>query len=60
MKKLVFLLLYFIHDVYSHGRMELPAARNCAWRFGFNTPHNYNDLELNCGGIGQQHLMFGK
>ncbi|XP_037799438.1 uncharacterized protein LOC119594474 isoform X2 [Penaeus monodon] len=30
--------------------MSSPAARNSAWRFGFDTPTNYNDSELFCGG----------
>ena len=41
----------------AHGRMENPPARNAAWRHGFNTPVNYNDVELNCGGIGIQHYL---
>jgi len=24
------------------------------WRHGFGTPPNYNDLELNCGGLFHQ------
>ncbi len=33
-----------------HGRLEVPASRNTAWRFGYNTPSNYDDAALNCGG----------
>ena len=47
----------FVSIVWTHGRMNEPAARNTAWRFGFNTPPNYNDNELNCGGAGQQHSV---
>ena len=47
------------YETLAHGRMEMPAARNCAWRYGFGTPVNYNDLELNCGGLGVQHFTFG-
>lgn len=43
----------------AHGRLEEPAARNCAWRFGYKTPPNYNDNELNCGGVGQQWTTNG-
>ncbi|CAF0794782.1 unnamed protein product [Brachionus calyciflorus] len=52
-------VLSIISVCYSHGRLEIPAARNAAWRFGFNTPENYNDNELNCGGAGMQHSING-
>jgi hypothetical protein len=52
-------LAYLIHLSSAHGRMENPPARNAAWRHGFNTPVNYNDIELNCGGAGQQHYQSG-
>lgn len=55
--KLVIFFNLFLRPVYSHGRMNEPAARNCAWRFGYNVPPNYNDNELNCGGAGQQHSI---
>ena len=51
--------LSFITVCYSHGRLEIPAARNAAWRFGYDTPENYNDNELNCGGAGRQHATNG-
>ena len=57
--RLALLLYLFIEYVLSHGRMNEPAARNTAWRYGFNTPPNYNDNELNCGGAGQQHTVNG-
>ena len=47
-----FFLLFKITQ--QHGRLEDPPARNCAWRFGFNTPHNYDDNALNCGGFFEQ------
>ena len=50
---IVFLTL-LMHKASAHGRMEDPPARNCAWRHGFKTPANYNDLELNCGGLFHQ------
>ena len=34
-----------------HGFMMEPPARNCMWRYGFNSPTNYNDNELFCGGF---------
>lgn len=38
-------------EALGHGRILEPAGRSSAWRFGFNTPKNYNDNELFCGGF---------
>ncbi len=38
------------HRVAGHGMMLDPPARASMWRFGFNTPINYDDNGLNCGG----------
>ena len=43
-----------IKDFYNltgHGRLWDPPSRSTAWRQGFNTPINYNDNELFCGGF---------
>lgn len=40
--------------VEGHGRLVEPPSRASAWRFGFDTPHNYNDHELYCGGFSRQ------
>lgn len=40
--------------VNGHGRLVEPPSRASAWRFGFDTPHNYNDHELYCGGYSRQ------
>jgi len=45
------LTLSFLALVSGHGRLILPAARNCMWRFGFKNPKNYNDNALYCGGF---------
>lgn len=58
-KSILFLAL-LMHKASGHGRMEDPAARNCAWRYGFKTPANYNDVELNCGGTFHQAQLGGK
>ena len=34
-----------------HGFMIEPPARNSMWRHGFNSPPDYNDNELFCGGL---------
>lgn len=39
---------------HGHGRLIEPPSRATAWRFGFNTPANYNDHELYCGGFTRQ------
>merc|ERR1712168_285217 len=44
----------FVPEVTSHGRLAHPPARATAWRYGFNTPANYNDHELFCGGFVHQ------
>lgn len=38
-----------------HGRLIEPPSRASAWRYGFQTPPNYNDHELFCGGFTRQH-----
>ncbi|XP_050719782.1 uncharacterized protein LOC127000290 isoform X2 [Eriocheir sinensis] len=40
--------------VRGHGRLIEPPGRSTAWRYGFNTPHNYNDHEIYCGGYATQ------
>ncbi|KAK7081126.1 hypothetical protein SK128_027952 [Halocaridina rubra] len=46
-------------EINAHGYMISPAARNSAWRFGYDTPANYNDNELFCGGRQVQHSRNG-
>ncbi|KAG5875935.1 hypothetical protein JTB14_036468 [Gonioctena quinquepunctata] len=47
-------LTTFISESNGHGRLIEPPSRASAWRYGFNTPHNYNDHELFCGGFTRQ------
>ena len=35
----------------AHAKLIEPPMRSSMWRFGYNTPINYNDNELFCGGI---------
>ena len=37
-----------------------PPSRSSAWRYGFQTPPNYNDHELYCGGFQRQQMNGGK
>ncbi len=34
-----------------HGRLVEPPSRSSMWRLGYNTPRNYQDNELFCGGF---------
>lgn len=46
------IVLGFVAQAAAHGRFIEPPSRASAWRFGFDTPVNWDDNELNCGGIG--------
>ncbi|CAG9770059.1 unnamed protein product [Ceutorhynchus assimilis] len=48
------ILLSALDWVRGHGRLIEPPSRASAWRYGFDTPHNYNDHELYCGGFTRQ------
>ncbi|XP_046418425.1 uncharacterized protein LOC124178807 isoform X1 [Neodiprion fabricii] len=52
--RLVIFGTLFFSDVLGHGRLIEPPSRASMWRYGFNTPHNYNDNELYCGGFSRQ------
>ncbi|ESO89724.1 hypothetical protein LOTGIDRAFT_96362, partial [Lottia gigantea] len=50
-----FLLLGLcVEYIESHAKLCKPASRSYMWREGYDTPVNYNDNELNCGGFGKQ------
>ena len=51
---LLLLVVVLFGVVEPHGRLILPAARNCMWRFGFPNPINYDDAGLYCGGFQRQ------
>ncbi|XP_037799692.1 uncharacterized protein LOC119594706 [Penaeus monodon] len=57
--KFVFLWWAVVGLVSAHGYMSSPAARNSAWRVGFDVAADYNDNELSCGGRGVQHWQNG-
>ncbi|XP_011429461.3 uncharacterized protein [Magallana gigas] len=48
------LFLALVPAVLGHGYLQEPPSRSSMWRFGFNTPHNYNDNQLFCGGFDRQ------
>ncbi|KAF5281674.1 hypothetical protein FQR65_LT14604 [Abscondita terminalis] len=59
---MLFLLILSVNLslVRGHGRLIEPPSRASAWRYGFNTPHNYNDHELFCGGFTVQQNNGGR
>lgn len=54
------LLCSTIQTCNGHGRLIEPPSRSSAWRYGFQTPPNYNDHELYCGGFQRQQKNGGK
>ena len=38
----------------SHGRLKQPPGRSTMWRYGHDTPVNWNDHVTNCGGFERQ------
>lgn len=46
----VLVLWYLVVQTDAHGRLVDPPSRSSMWRFGFNTPINYDDNQLFCGG----------
>lgn len=54
------ILTTFVDLCHGHGRLIEPPSRSSAWRYGFQTPPNYNDHELYCGGFTRQQRNGGK
>lgn len=46
-----FQLLTLVSVASSHGRLIDPPGRSTAWRYGYDTPVNYDDNQLYCGGL---------
>uniref|UniRef100_A0A1B0AA71 Chitin-binding type-4 domain-containing protein n=1 Tax=Glossina pallidipes TaxID=7398 RepID=A0A1B0AA71_GLOPL len=51
---LILAVLGYVPWCWGHGRLIEPPSRSSAWRYGFNTPPDYNDHELYCGGFTRQ------
>ncbi|XP_076181127.1 uncharacterized protein LOC143153609 isoform X1 [Ptiloglossa arizonensis] len=43
-----------VKEALAHGRLIEPPSRASMWRYGFDTPHDYNDHECYCGGFTRQ------
>lgn len=56
---LAIILYAILPSINGHGRLIEPPSRASAWRYGFDTPHNYNDHELYCGGYTRQWVKNG-
>ncbi|XP_059178733.1 uncharacterized protein LOC131957910 [Physella acuta] len=52
--RLVCVLACLVMAVDGHGRLWDPPSRSSMWRRGYNTPVNYQDNELFCGGFSHQ------
>ncbi|XP_011305712.1 uncharacterized protein [Fopius arisanus] len=48
-----------ILEISGHGMLMEPVNRLSAWRYGFDTPINYNDNANFCGGWATQHQLNG-
>lgn len=57
---IVCILMHAIDECNGHGRLIEPPSRSTAFRYGFQTPPNYNDHELYCGGYARQQKNGGK
>lgn len=51
---LFFILPSLVSLVSGHARLVDPPSRASMWRFGFSTPHDYDDTAGNCGGFNTQ------
>jgi len=54
MELAIVLLSFLVVNVHGHGRLIEPPSRSTMWRYGFDTPPNYNDHESYCGGFTRQ------
>ena len=55
----VVMMTMTLRSVSGHGRLVEPPSRSSMWRYGFNTPHNYDDNAINCGGLYVSKLSRG-
>ncbi|CAG5131627.1 unnamed protein product [Candidula unifasciata] len=47
----VTLVCQWFRTATAHGRLWEPPSRSSMWRRGWDTPANYNDMQLFCGGF---------
>ncbi|GIY67667.1 hypothetical protein CDAR_109521, partial [Caerostris darwini] len=51
--------LCFVQSVWCHARLMEPPSRSSMWRHGYDTPKNYDDDGLYCGGMRTQWKVNG-
>jgi len=56
---LFFILPSLVSLVSGHARLVDPPSRASMWRFGYSTPHDYDDTAGNCGGFNTQWAVNG-
>ncbi|KAF2367415.1 Cellulose/chitin-binding protein N-terminal [Trinorchestia longiramus] len=56
---LALIFFYLTGTAYGHGFLAEPPGRASAWRYGFNTPVDYDDNECFCGGFTYQYASMG-
>ena len=54
---LLLLLMFMLRYVWGHGRLTDPPSRSTMWRYGYDTPINYMDNQLFCGGYPVSKLV---
>ncbi|XP_015597787.1 uncharacterized protein LOC107268968 [Cephus cinctus] len=52
----VLIIILNVLEIYSHGMLMVPVNRGSAWRYGYNTPINYDDNANFCGGFAVQWI----
>ena len=50
-------VLHLVPPTRGHGRLVKPPSRGSMWRFGYDTPPNYNDNQLFCGGVSVSFIL---
>ncbi|KAL4218359.1 hypothetical protein ACF0H5_023096 [Mactra antiquata] len=56
-KTSLFIVCYLVASNNGHGQLFDPPSRQSAFRFGFSTAINYNDMNMNCGGFYNQWVV---
>jgi len=44
-------LVVLVGYVRGQGRLLMPPGRSSMWRLGYDTPINFNDNVVSCGGV---------
>ncbi|GFQ64705.1 chitin-binding type-4 domain-containing protein [Trichonephila clavata] len=55
----VVITLCCVQSIWGHARLMEPPSRSSMWRHGYDTPKNYDDDGLYCGGMHTQWKING-